>query len=121
MKIRVLTSKKAFKKNKIREYSGQYVTTLAALDNLKIAWKEYQVAKKEAAALQKTFLEDEIARKAQDRDVSKENMVKMMIKEERAIQEGIDSRQIRGRNNKQLVLKAEITDFITGKITTVYT
>ena len=44
-----------------------------------------------------------------------------MTREERSIQECVDSRQIRGRNNKQLVLKAEITDFITGITRTVYT
>ena len=44
-----------------------------------------------------------------------------MIREERSIQESVDSRQIRGRNNKQPVLKAEITDFITGITRTVYT
>ena len=33
----------------------------------------------------------------------------------------MDSEQIRGRNNKQPVLKAEITDFITGITRTVYT
>ena len=37
-----------------------------------------------------------------------------MIREERARQEGRDSKQIRGKNNKSPVLKAEVTDFITG-------
>ena len=50
-----------------------------------------------------------------------ENMVKMLKKEQRSIQEGLESRQIRGRNNKQPVLKAEVTDFITSIIKTVYT
>ena len=46
----ILTSKQALKKLliKIGEYSGQCLTTLAALDKLKIAWKEYRAAKKEA-------------------------------------------------------------------------
>ena len=48
-------------------------------------------------------------------------MVKMMIREERYIQAGVDSRQIRGRNNRQLVLKAEVADFITGITRTVCT
>ena len=38
----------------------------------------------------------------------------MMIREERSRQEGRDSKQIRGRNIKSSVLKAEVTDFITG-------
>ena len=38
----------------------------------------------------------------------------MMIREERARQEGRDSRQIRGGNTKSPVLKAEVTDFVTG-------
>ena len=38
----------------------------------------------------------------------------MIICEERSIQEGIESREIQGRNNKQPVLKAEIIDFVTG-------
>ena len=33
----------------------------------------------------------------------------------------MESRQIRGKNIKQLVLKIEVTDFITGITTTVYT
>ena len=68
MKIGVLTKKNTLKKPsiKIGEYSGQYVTTLATLDRLKVDWKEYQAAKKEVAALQKTFLEDKIVRKAHD-------------------------------------------------------
>ena len=48
-------------------------------------------------------------------------MVTMLKREQRSIQEGMESRQIRGKNNKQPVLKAEITDFITGTTTTVYT
>ena len=48
-------------------------------------------------------------------------MVKMLKREQRSIQEGVESKQIRGRNNKQPVLKAEITNFIIGTITTVYT
>ena len=38
----------------------------------------------------------------------------MLVREERARQEGRDSRQIRGRNNKNPVLKVEVTDFIIG-------
>ena len=45
----------------------------------------------------------------------------MLKREQRSIQEGIESKQIRGRNNKQPVLKDEITDFITGITRTVYT
>ena len=45
----------------------------------------------------------------------------MLRKEQRSIQEGFDSQQIRGRKNKQPVLKAEATDFITGITKTVYT
>ena len=37
------------------------------------------------------------------------------------IQEGVDSRQIWGRNNTQPVLEAEITNSITCTTTTVYT
>ena len=88
---------------------------------LKIAWKEYQAAKKEAAALRRAFLEDQIARKAHDKRISSEDMVKMLQKEQRSIQESYDSQQIRGRNNKQPVLKAEVTDFITGITKTIYT
>ena len=53
-----LTSKQALEKLsfKISEYSGQYLTTLAALDKLKVAWKEYRTAKKEAWELRKSFL-----------------------------------------------------------------
>ena len=119
----VLTSKQALKRLsiKIGEYSGHYLTTLACLDRLKLAWKEYRAAKKEAWMLRKSFVEDKIARKAHDSNVTTETMKKMMVREQRSIQEGKDSRQIRGRNNKQPVLKAEITDFISGTIKTVYT
>ena len=53
--------------------------------------------------------------------MASEDMVKMLRKELRSIQEGLEMQQVRGRNNKQPVLKAEATDFITGIITTVYT
>ena len=68
MKMGVLTSKNAIKKLsfKIGEYSGQELTSLACLDKLKISWEEYQVAKKDVWALQKTFLDGKVARKAQD-------------------------------------------------------
>ena len=45
----------------------------------------------------------------------------MLRQEQQSFQEGMDLRQIRRRNNKQPVLKAEITDFINGVTTTVYT
>ena len=45
----------------------------------------------------------------------------MLKREQRSIPEGKESRQIRGRNNKQPVLKAEITNLITSSTTTVYT
>ena len=86
---------------KLGEYSGHYSTSLTCLDKLKIVWKEYQAAKKEAWSLQETFLEDKIARKAHNINVITENMVKMPKREQRSIQEGVKSRQIRGRNNKQ--------------------
>ena len=98
---------------------GHYLTSLACLDKLKIARKEY--AKKEVGSLCEAFTEDKIARKVHDRKVTTENMVKMLKREQRSIQEGVESRQIRGRNSKQPVLKAEITDFITGTTTTLYT
>ena len=83
--------------------------------------EKYRAAKKETGSLRQTFLKDKIARKAQNRKVTTENMVKMLKREQRSIQEGVELRQIRGRNNQQPVLKAEITDFITGTTTTMYT
>ena len=38
----------------------------------------------------------------------------MMIRKERTKQEGRESRHIHGRNNKCPVLKAEVTNFVTG-------
>ena len=55
-----------------------------------------------------------MSRKVADRKVTTEQLTKMMIREERSRQEGRDSKQIRGRNIKSPVLKAEVTDFITG-------
>ena len=123
IKTGVLTSKNVIKRLSIRlgEYSENYLTTVACIDKLKIAWKEYQVAKKDAAALRSAFIEDQIAKKAHHKRMSSEAMIKMLRKEQRQIQEGRDSRQIRGRNNKQPVLKAEITDFIKGSVRTIYT
>ena len=48
-------------------------------------------------------------------------MVKMIKQEQRSIQETIELRQIRRRNNKQPVLEEEITNFIPGTTTNVYT
>ena len=53
-------------------------------------------------------------RTAIDSKITTEQLIKMMIQEERARQEGRDFRQIHGRNNKCPVLKAEVTDFVTG-------
>ena len=96
---RVFTSKNAIKKLfiKLEEYLGHYLTSFACLDNLKIDWKEYQAAKKEAWVLQKTIMEDKIVRKAHDRNVTTKNMVKMMKHKQQSIQEGIDLQQISGR------------------------
>ena len=45
----------------------------------------------------------------------------MLIQEQRSIQEGVNLRQIRGRNNKQPVLKPGIIDFVNGITMKVYT
>ena len=50
-----------------------------------------------------------------------EDIVKILLKEQRSIQEGFNLQQIRGRNNRQPVLKTEVIDFITGIAKTVYT
>ena len=122
IKTGVLTSKNTVDKLSIKlgEYSGNYLMALACLEKLKIARKEYRVAKKEAASLRKAFLEGQIARKAHNKKLTSEDMVKMLQKEQRSIQEDFESRQIRGRNNKQPVLKAEVTDFITGITKTIH-
>ena len=59
--------------------------------------------------------------KAIDCKVTTEQLTKMMIREERSRQEGCDSKQIRGQNNKSLVLKAEVVDFITSTTRVVET
>ena len=48
VKTGVLTSKNAIKKLSIKldEYSGHYLTSLACLDKLKLAWKDYWATKK---------------------------------------------------------------------------
>ena len=75
---------------------------------MKVAW-----------SLHETFLLEKIALKAEDRDTPTEKMEKSLRREQRSIREGRESKQIRGRNNKQPVLKAEITDFVTGITRTV--
>ena len=51
---------------------------LACLEKLKIAWKEYQCAKKEVASLRRAFLEDQVARKALDKKMSSEDIIMML-------------------------------------------
>ena len=51
---------------------------LACLDKLRIAWKEFRAAIKGAWFLRETFLQEKIARKAHDRNVTTENMVTML-------------------------------------------
>ena len=87
IKTGVLTNKNAIKKLSIKlgEYSGHYLTALACLDKLKIAWKKYQAAKKEAWSLRETFLQDKIARKAHDRKVTTESMVTMLKRDQQSI------------------------------------
>ena len=123
IKTGALTSKNAIKKLsiKIGEYSGHYLSSLACLDKLKLAWKEYRAAKKVAWSLRETFLLQKIVLKAEDRNRTTEKMEKNRRREQQSIQEGRESKQIRGRDNKQPVLKAEITDFVTGITRTVYT
>ena len=115
-KTRVLTSKNTIKRLSIKlgEYSGQFLNAAEALAKLKCAWKEYRAAKKIANALRLTYQEELMSRKRADRKVTTEQLTKMMICEERSRQEGHDSKQIRGKNIKLAVLKAEVTDFITG-------
>ena len=88
------TSKNTIKKLSIKvgEFSGQYLSETAALLKLKSAWKEYRAAKKIAGALRKIFQEELIAQKAIDQQVPPELLQKMMIREERARQEGRESR-----------------------------
>ena len=122
IKTGVLIGKNAIKKLSIRlgEYSGHYLTALACLDKLKIAWKDYCAAKRVTWALRETFIQEKIDWQAEDRNTTSEHMENMLKREQRSIQEGIDSKQICRRNNKQPVLKAEITNFITGITRTVY-
>ena len=112
----VITSKNVIKKLSIKlgEYSGQYLSTEAGLEKLKGAQKEYRAAKKVASELLKTFQKELTARKVIGCKVLPEHFQKMMIQEEQARQEGWESRQLQGRNNKCLVLKPEVTDFVTG-------
>ena len=87
IKTGVLTSKNAIKKLSIKlgEYSGSYLTTIACVDKLKIAWNEYQFSKKEAAALRSTFLEEQIARKAYNKRILSKDMIEMLQKEQQSI------------------------------------
>ena len=93
-KTSVLTSKNTIKRLSIKlgKYSGHYLNATEALKKLKGSWKEYRAAKKIAHALRLTFQEEIIARKAINRKVTTEQLTKMMIREERARQEGRDSR-----------------------------
>ena len=65
IKTGVLTSKNAIKKLSIKldEYSGHYLTTLAFLNKLKIAWKDYRAAKKVGWSLRETFLQEKLLEK----------------------------------------------------------
>ena len=97
IKTGVLTSKNVIKKLSIKlgEYSGHYLTSLACLDKLKIAWKDYRAAKKVAWELRETFMQEKIDRLAEDRNTTSEYMENMLKREQRSIQESIDSKQIR--------------------------
>ena len=94
IKTGVLISKNTIKKLSIKlgEYSGNYLSALACLNKLKIAWKEYRAAKKVAWSLCDTFLEYKIARKAQIRNTTTENMDMMLKREHGSIQEGRESK-----------------------------
>ena len=83
IKTEVLTSKNQIKQLSIKlgEYAGHYLSTVACIDKLKIALKEYQVAKKNAAALQRAFIEDLIVRKPYYKKMSSEDMIEMVQKE----------------------------------------
>ena len=80
IKTIVLTSKNAIKKLSIKlgEYSGHYLTALACLDKLKIAWKDYPAAKKVAWELCETFIQGKIDQQAEDRNTTSEHMENML-------------------------------------------
>ena len=111
----MLTSKTAVKKFSIKlgKDLGLYQSAAATLEKQKDTLEEHRAAKKIASELQKTFQEDLMVQKAIDHQVPLELLQKMLIWEERARQEGRESRQIYGRNNKCPVLNAEVTDFVT--------
>ena len=90
------------------------MSTVAAFEKLKGAWKEHHVAKKKASELRKTFQEELTARKTIGRQVLPEHLQQMMIWEERARQECHESIQLRGHINKCPVLNVEVMDFFTG-------
>ena len=123
IKTGVFASKNIIKKLfiKLGEYLGQYLSVDTALGKLKEAWKEYRAAKMVASELRKIFQEELMARKAINCKVKPENLQKMMIQDEQAREEGRESRQLWIWNNKCLVLKAKVTDFVTDIIIIVET
>ena len=85
-----------------------------ALVKLKKSWEEYRTAKKFVGELWKTFQQVLTSKLAIDPNISPEDMQKVMLQEAKAKKEELKSRKLRGRNNKSLVLKAEVKDPAIG-------
>ena len=72
---------------------------------LKRAWKDYKAVKKIAGTLRKDFLQGIVNKLALEQDVTSDVMRQIMLREAKAIQQGWESRQLRGRNYKDPVHK----------------
>ena len=79
------------------------------MNRLKLAHKAYTEAKKDASNWSTGFQETFVAAKAKVRGLSEEVIIKQKKREKGSKEKGLNSRIIRGRNNKAPVVRAIAT------------
>ena len=81
-------------------YTGIYSSLSVCINRLKLAHNAYKEAKKDATKWCKGFQEMFVTTKAKERGLSEEVVIKQMKREKESKEKGLNSRIIRGRNNK---------------------
>ena len=112
LQLRVLPSHESIKRlaKRIGEYEGISSSLSVCITRLKLAHNEYTEAKKEASKWRTEFQETFVTAKAKEEGLSEAVVIKQMKREKELKEKGLNSRIIRGRNNKSPVVRAIVTE-----------
>ena len=103
-----LTSRVTLKRlaAKIHIYEGYYASVAECITQLKKAHKAYKTAKKDAAKWRTGFQETFVTATAKRKAIPEEVVIRQIKREAESKRQGMVSRSIRERNNKQPVVRA---------------